>query len=341
MVSPNTVFAASVYVVTIACLFLICTTYFTEEISRVTLNISHVRMAVATLVRDQASYLPEWIEFHHMLGCDLFLIYDHYSVDNTSDVLAPYIDTGLVVLIDALAAFPVRCIPTGGAHKQARCQVSVFNHALAAVKGKARWMGNFDVDEFIYPVNGSSLVDALDRTYASVDAVRLTEPAFGGNGLEKKATPDADGNILVTKLFTRRVSTSLTSDRFDHCRFQHKTLYNPGKVDKVQIHDVECVACIRVGIPPLADDIRMNHYQFKSKEEQEQKAAMNGNSGLYFDPMVTAIVNEVEDLGIQYLLPALKRNLAQRHATSMAVRPETPPTGTIYLKILLDEINFH
>ena len=319
MVSRSAVSLACLYVVATVCLFLTYRGNDTEdeEISRVTLNASRVRMAVATLVRNQASYLPEWIEFHHMLGCELFLVYDHYSVDNTSDVLAPYVDAGLVILIDALAAFPDRCIPTDGRHRQARCQVSVFNHALAAMKGKARWMGNFDVDEFIYPVNGSSLVGALDTTYASVDVVRLIEMAFGGNGLEKKATPDADGNILVTELFTRRASASLTNDRFDDSRFGRKTLYHPGKVGKIQIHDVECVACIRVEIQPLADDIRMNHYQYKSREEQEQKAVMNGNPGLHFDPTVAAIVNEVEDLGIQYLLPALKHNLQARRVRAI------------------------
>ena len=316
MVSRSMVFLVVLYAVTMVCLFLFCLTNVVEDEEipafHLTLNTSRVRMAVATLVRNQASYLPEWIEFHRMLGCELFLIYDHYSDDNTSAVLAPYVDAGLVVLVDALAVFPVSCIPTAREHKQARCQVSVFNHALAAVKGKARWMGNFDVDEFMYPANGSSLVGVLDKTYAAVDVIRLIEIAFGGNGLEKKATPDADGNILVTELFTRRASVVLTNDRFDGSRFGRKTVYNPDKVNKIQIHGVECAACSRVEIKPLASDIRMNHYQYKSKEEQDQKAMLNGNPCLHFDPAVDAIVNEVEDLGIQYLLPALKHNMMAR-----------------------------
>ena len=315
MISRSMMFLACVYVVTMVYLFLFCLTNVTEDEEtpafHLTLDTSCVRMAVATLVRNQASYLPEWIEFHRMLGCELFLIYDHYSDDNTSAVLAPYVGSGLVVLIDALAVFPVSCIPTAGEHKQARCQVSVFNHALAAVKGKARWMGNFDVDEFMYPVNGSSLVGVLDKSYASIDVIRLIGIAFGGNGLEKKATPDADGNILVTELFTRRASVVLTNDRFEGSRFGRKTVYNPDKVNKIHIHGVECAACTRAEIQPLASDIRMNHYQYKSREEQEKKSVLNGNQYLHFDPAVDAIVNEVEDLGIQYLLPALRHNLAE------------------------------
>jgi hypothetical protein len=49
------------------------------------------------------------------------------------------------------------------------------------------------------------------------------------------------------------------------------------------------------------------------KQEQEQRALMNGNPSLHFDPKIDAIVNEVEDMEIQYLLPALKRNLLLRN----------------------------
>lgn len=55
-------------------------------------------LQVASCVRtkDFARFLPEWIAFHYVTGVDEFSVYDDNSADNTSAVLQPFIDEGIV-----------------------------------------------------------------------------------------------------------------------------------------------------------------------------------------------------------------------------------------------------
>ena len=41
------------------------------------------------MFHDEASYLREWIEFHRLVGVERFFLYDHESVDDSREVLAP------------------------------------------------------------------------------------------------------------------------------------------------------------------------------------------------------------------------------------------------------------
>ena len=46
---------------------------------------------MATLLLNQARYLREWIEFHRLMGVQLFLIFDHGSTDGTQRLLQEYV----------------------------------------------------------------------------------------------------------------------------------------------------------------------------------------------------------------------------------------------------------
>ena len=65
-------------------------------------------------------------------------------------------------------------------------------------------------------------------------------------------------------------------------------------------------------IKTLGDDLRMNHYQYKSKQEQLLKANMNGNDQIQPKKEKDAVMNEVEDNSIFYLIPILKERLVKK-----------------------------
>lgn len=54
-------------------------------------------LSLCAIVKNEAPYLPEWIEFYKLVGVEKFYIYDNESSDNTKEVLKPYIDAGDVV----------------------------------------------------------------------------------------------------------------------------------------------------------------------------------------------------------------------------------------------------
>lgn len=57
------------------------------------------KVAVCLRTKDYARFLPEWIAFHYAIGVDEFVIYDDNSVDNTTEVLKPFVEAGIVQYI--------------------------------------------------------------------------------------------------------------------------------------------------------------------------------------------------------------------------------------------------
>ena len=57
-------------------------------------------LSIATIFRNEAPYLKEWIEYHLMMGVDHFYLYNNMSEDNYLEVLNPYIEHDIVTLVD-------------------------------------------------------------------------------------------------------------------------------------------------------------------------------------------------------------------------------------------------
>src|SRR5471030_1192718 len=57
-------------------------------------------LSIATIFKDEAPYLKEWIEFHKMMGVEHFRLYNNDSEDDFLTVLDPYIQSGEVSLIE-------------------------------------------------------------------------------------------------------------------------------------------------------------------------------------------------------------------------------------------------
>src|SRR5919198_6692821 len=53
-------------------------------------------LSACTLYKDHAEYLREWIEFHRLVGVERFFLYDNESTDDHEEVLAPYVERGIV-----------------------------------------------------------------------------------------------------------------------------------------------------------------------------------------------------------------------------------------------------
>ncbi|XDE60951.1 glycosyltransferase family 92 protein [Arthrospira platensis BEA 1257B] len=58
------------------------------------------RFSICAIMRDEGCYLMEWLEFHKLVGVERFYLYNNNSVDNTQDIVIPYIQTGEVIFHD-------------------------------------------------------------------------------------------------------------------------------------------------------------------------------------------------------------------------------------------------
>lgn len=135
-------------------------------------------LAICAIFRDETFFLKQWIEFHQLMGADHFYLYNNSSSDDYLSILQPYVDQGLVELIE----WPVET------HNQkeylTQLQLPAYNDALSKVKHTARWAAFIDLDEFLCPIYHKNMVDLLDE-YQECAALAINWQTFGTSGIEQ------------------------------------------------------------------------------------------------------------------------------------------------------------
>ena len=140
---------------------------------------------IASMFRDEAPYLKEWIEYHRMVGAEHFWLYDNFSEDNWREVVAPYIEEGLVEVI----AWPARDTtieksgrPTSLGVRD-RIQPQAMQDALRRAKGVAKWLAFIDMDEFFLPKKEKTVTECLNTHFSDASAVFVSWRNFGTNNM--------------------------------------------------------------------------------------------------------------------------------------------------------------
>ena len=208
-------------------------------------------LTVCAIVKNEASYFQEWLEWHIKMGVEKFYIYDNESEDNTAEILEPHIKSGLVEYV------------FWAGKKQ---QTLVYYDCLEKHRLHARWIAFIDLDEFIVPLKDKTIPDFLKR-FEKYPAVEINWLVYGSGGAKRRE----EGDVM---------------DRFryhsvpNHALNRHvKSIVNPLRVFCVDAHIAAIVSDCAVdshGTPvkkyfhnrePQLDIIRINHYAVKSYEE--------------------------------------------------------------------------
>jgi hypothetical protein len=287
-------------------------------------------ISIAAIIKNEAPYLKEWIEYHKLIGVEKFYLYDNYSDDNTFDVLKPYIESSEVCYLKWPPAGtdaedgaeldiiklekkmkPVWISPSTKIHRSEFVQVNAYNHAIRACRNKTKYLAIIDADEFIVPVQKENLVEVINEITAahpknSIAAMHVLWEVYGFGGNRHK--PDG----LVIEHYTRRTDKPATVGKmiFDRKNIG-KTIVNPRVVIKYHIHEGICFwfkKRLKIG----EDVLRINHYWTKSYDEFCAKMKRNHDwaSDSYrpieYDPN---LLSDVEDLIAARFVPRLKERL--------------------------------
>ncbi len=213
-------------------------------------------LSVLAIVKNEALYFKEWLDYYIKMGVEHFFIYDNESTDNTFNILKPYIEQGYI------------SYTFWEGEKQ---QEIVYNDALKKYKNSSRWLAIVDLDEFICPKEQVLISDFL-KNYEDYPGLVINCVMFDSNGFENKPDGGVLENYTRVKLSNRNQTRTIASQYL-------KSIVNPLKVERLRVHchayfdsDSAIDSNYNKIIGPYhpngpIDKIQINHYRTKSKEE--------------------------------------------------------------------------
>lgn len=223
-----------------------------------------IRLAVCAIAKNEGPYFKEWLDWHISQGVEKFYIYDNESTDCTREVLAPYIESGVVEYIY---------------YPGYRRQIAAYDDCIDRHRFDTRWLAFIDLDEFIVPLRDRSITEFLTG-FEDSPVVEINWLIYGSGGAEKKSA------VPVMERFRRH---SIPSHRLNR---HVKSIVNPRRVFTMTgCHEaarIDGVAADSHGDPithnfrerePQQDVIRINHYAVRSKEEFIEKQNRGRASG--------------------------------------------------------------
>ncbi|WP_394179011.1 glycosyltransferase family 92 protein [Yoonia maritima] len=181
-------------------------------------------LALAVIVKNEASSIREWIEFHRAAGVDNFIIYDDGCTDKTITIARQLLTP------ESLDVIPW-CQRLQDAHqgRALHSQGLAFAHAIANFRHRFRWMGFIDIDEFLFPTEANSIPDALAKL-EHTDNILLPWHMFGRQGFAH--TPER-----VLPNYTQRYRDPYASNVTGILNF--KCIVNPSRTTKAYVHGFE------------------------------------------------------------------------------------------------------
>lgn len=209
-------------------------------------------------IKDEARYIPEYVEFHLLQGFNHFIFYDNNSKDNLLEVISPYIEQGLV---------EIRKYPT---YVNNRHNFWLMDHCNNEQKGKSKWVHYHALDERLFCPDGRKVTDLLTE-YENYGGLAVAWIFFNSSGHE--ARPEG----LVIDNFTTALEDpeyhikTIVQTEYVTCDIgcPHNFRYNSGRysVDEKfnQVGDAFNPSFYSY------DKIKLHHYVTMSKEEFEIK----------------------------------------------------------------------
>jgi hypothetical protein len=208
-------------------------------------------LAVCVIVRNEGDYILEWIIYHHLLGFGHFYVYDNESTDGLRERLAPFIANDVVTF----TPWPGRGFPGP--------QKSQIAHCLNASRKTTRWVGVFDVDEYV--IYNRATVPSPSEFLA---LFRKMEDSRRGAFIAPRFAFDSNNHDKPPHNLTLRAYTTRSSTRSKRGK---AFIFTPAFAKMKGFHDVSVLPGWKVA--RLETGLTIFHYQYRSRQECLAKAA--------------------------------------------------------------------
>jgi Glycosyltransferase family 92 len=226
-------------------------------------------LCVVCIVKNEESYLFEWLAYYRVLGLSNVVFYDNGSTDKTSNLLKGWHDAGVA-----------RRIPWE-VNEGTSPQMSAYADALKTFKDEFEFVAFFDADEFLAPLVQFDIVAWLNSIPKEVGAIAINQRVFGSSS-EKIRRPG-----LVVERFPLAAEPEYDENRWV------KSIYRTAAVMRIHSSHRGILSEGRYILPngnnafedgDLSGKAReidrsrlqLNHYIIKSEEEFLQKRQRGG-----------------------------------------------------------------
>jgi hypothetical protein len=245
-------------------------------------------LAICAIFKNEAPWLEEWIIYHHkVLGVQKFYLYNNDSEDNYGAVLKPFIEQGIVELMDWASRDPSHWEKNPHIDVPwVAVQLGAYNDCLKKrALGNARWVAMIDIDEYIVPTKGIKPFYAFLREAERrrKGTVRLFWKVFGTSAVETLEP----GQLMIEKLLWR--------SQDDHpWNRQVKSIHRPEAVAFCLVHEAkEMQEGFRRHIMGI-DCASIHHYWTRTAEACRSKRKLS-------DEQLEAFHQVQDDTILQYV----------------------------------------
>jgi hypothetical protein len=216
-------------------------------------------------IKNEARYIPEYIEFHLLQGFDHFIFYDNKSTDGLKEILEPYLDEELV---------EIKYYPTDfdGVRNS-----WVMNNEIHFQAGKSRWIHFHATDERLFAMDGRSVIEVIDSITPNTSGV-----ACGGVAIPWTII-NSSGHELRPEGLIIENFTAAQRDRMHHIKtvirpelawkpdgHPHNFIYQPGRA-VVTVNESGEMVWGPFDEGHNGNNLKLFHYLSYSKQEFEER----------------------------------------------------------------------
>lgn len=230
--------------------------YLYLMMSKKNLNDYKYNISVVTIVKNEASYIEEWINYYLSIGVDHFYIYDNDSTDNLKDILSkPNLKKRVTY---KMMSGRLR-------------QLDAYNDALNMCRNVTKYVAVVDADEFIYCPGGDHtlypVVDSfLDKK--EIGGLAVNWLIYGSSNFEHRPKGLVTNNYLYRSKVefekNRHIKTICNPRKTFNFTITHHPNYLPGFY-AINENFVKITGSFTDNVS--VKKINIHHYYSKSKEE--------------------------------------------------------------------------
>ena len=189
---------------------------------------AHYDLAICAIFQNEASFMKEWIDYHVQVGVQHFWLYNNNSTDHYKKVLQPYINEGIVELIE----WPSVQEENDVINYSFTVQPGAYTNAIQRSTGKTKWLAIIDLDEFIVPAFGNSVVNILENFFVNESGICVNWQCYGTSHVKKAPEGQMLRHLTLKMkwdhLKNRFFKSIVRPEKVSHCTNPHFVIYLPG-----------------------------------------------------------------------------------------------------------------